>query len=191
MEEWKDIFGYEWYYSINNLGDIKSLHFWKEKILKQNNNIDWYSRIQLKKNGSVKSYLVSRLVAEAFMPNPSNLPCVCHKDETLINWYLNNSVDNLWWWTYKDNVIDKFKKGRANNNYFCKDHPMKWEFWEKHYSARKVLQIDTDNNFIKEWGSLIDVERNLWICNTSITSCCRWRQKTAGWFKWSYTLITQ
>lgn len=191
MIEWKDIEGYEWYYVVNNLGDIKSLHFWKERILKQNKNIDWYSRIQLKKNGNVRSYLVSRLVAQAFIPNPGNFPCVCHKNEALINWSLNNSIDNLWWWTYKDNVIDKFRKGRASNNYFCKDHPMKWEFWKKHYSARKVLQIDIDNNFIKEWWSLMDVERELWICNTSITSCCRWRLKTAWWYKWSYNLIAQ
>ena len=57
--------------------------------------------------------LVHRLVALAFIPNPDNHPCVCHRDETLdSNGFLDNSVENLWWGSYKDNMADKTHKGR-------------------------------------------------------------------------------
>lgn len=99
MEEWKDIKGYEGHYQISNKGRVKSLkhnHTKKGKILipfKSNNN---YLSINLYKNNKLKTYLIHRLVAEAFLPNPDNLPVVNHKDENK----LNNNVENLEWCTY-------------------------------------------------------------------------------------------
>lgn len=40
-----------------------------------------------------KKEYIHRLVAQAFIPNPSNFPCINHKDENR----LNNNVDNLEW----------------------------------------------------------------------------------------------
>ena len=66
--------------------------------------------MSLCKNGKIKAFLVHRLVAEAFIPNPDNLPCINHKDENP----KNNQVENLEWCTYKYNNeyngrIDKCK----------------------------------------------------------------------------------
>lgn len=70
-----------------------------EKILTPQRSIWGYYRINLNKNHKNKIYSVHRLVAEAFIPNPDNLPCVNHKDEVRTN----NRINNLEWCTHKYN----------------------------------------------------------------------------------------
>ena len=105
MEEiYKDIEGYEGLYEISNLGNVKSLVNHKgverEKILKPLKNRNGYKGVHLYKNKTSKTYDVHRLVANAFLPNPHNLPCVNHKDECRTN----NNVENLEWCSYKYNT---------------------------------------------------------------------------------------
>lgn len=99
MEIWKDIKGYEGLYQISNLGNVKSLR--KNVILKCSkcSREGNYYKAGLYKNGKTKTILVHKLVANAFIPNPNNLPCINHKDENK----LNNKADNLEWCTYKQN----------------------------------------------------------------------------------------
>lgn len=59
-----------------------------------------YLRVNLSKDKTVKRVSVHRLVAEAFIPNPGNLPAVDHIDGNK----LNNSVENLQWITQSDNT---------------------------------------------------------------------------------------
>ena len=102
MEIWKDVKGYEGLYQVSNLGRIKSLgnlQNRKEKLLKINIR-NGYCTTYLYKNNKKKSFLCHRLVAEAFISNPDNLPQVNHKDENK----LNNCVENLEWCTAKYNV---------------------------------------------------------------------------------------
>ena len=106
MEEWRDVKGYEGLYQVSNKGRVKSLNRIdsrgnkvNEKILrpgKRNN----YLFVNLYKNGKRKLYDIHRLVAQAFLPNPDNLPVVNHKDENK----LNNNVENLEWCTQAYNV---------------------------------------------------------------------------------------
>ena len=53
-------------------------------------------------------WLVHRLVALVYLPNPEGLPYVCHKD----NVPTNNSVNNLYWGTQKDNMSQASREGR-------------------------------------------------------------------------------
>ena len=109
MEEiWKDVKGYEGLYQVSSLGKIKSLYN-KQNMKPYIHN--GYSRITLHKNGQCKMNMVHRLVAQAFIDNPLNKPCVNHIDFNRSN----NNVENLEWCTYSENQNHSFKNNRRNN----------------------------------------------------------------------------
>jgi hypothetical protein len=95
MEEYKLIKNFE-NYSVSNLGNVKNNN--TNKILKQRNN-QGYKLVHL----NSKYLRVHRLVAEAFIPNPENKPCVDHKN----NIRDDNRIDNLRWATIKENSQNK------------------------------------------------------------------------------------
>jgi hypothetical protein len=108
MEIWKEVKDYEGFFWVSNTGKVKS----KNKIRKLTKDKDEYLTVLLTKDGLKefrKLKKVHRLVAEAFIPNPDNLPCVCHKDDNP----LNNNVNNLWWGTFDDNLKDMSRKDRS------------------------------------------------------------------------------
>lgn len=109
MEEvWRDIKGYEGLYQVSNLGRIMSFHRDSERIMRQSLK-DGYLTIMLRKENKPKRYLVHRLVALSFIPNPENKPQVNHLDEDKSN----NRVDNLNWMTSKENNNWGTRKSRA------------------------------------------------------------------------------
>ena len=102
MEEWRSIPGYEGLYEVSSYGRVKSLeisyvrkdgrmYHKPEIILSPKNNGKGYLRVGMYKNKTFKYYLIHRLVAQAFIPNPYNLPEVNHIDEDKTN----NRADNL------------------------------------------------------------------------------------------------
>ena len=96
IEEWRPVVGYEGLYEVSNTGqviNIKTGH-----ILKQHKDKDGYWVLSLKRD-KYKTYFAHRLVAQAFIPNPDNLPMVNHKDEDKSNCM----VDNLEWCDAKYN----------------------------------------------------------------------------------------
>ena len=170
MEELKDIEWYVWTYKISNLWYIKSLKFWKEKIIK---NRKWkeYFQVWLSINWIQRFHSVHRILAIAFIPNPNNYPVVNH-----IDWNkLNNSIDNLEWCTNSDNINHAYKM-------WLKKSPFYWVS----YTSKKVNQYTKDGIFIKEWWSTAIPWRYLNIQRTNIARCCRWKLKTAWWFIWKY-----
>lgn len=109
--EWKPIKNYEGLYEISNTGLVKSLHWGKEKILKnviRSNNYQYYF-VGLLKDKNRKYFAVHRLVAQAFIKNPNNYEQIDHIDGNK----LNNNVDNLEWVTPKENTQRAWKNGLA------------------------------------------------------------------------------
>lgn len=101
MVIWKPIPNYEGLYEISNSGEIRSLKpRYKAVIyLKQTTSSKGYKTVSLAKNKIQRSFLVHRLVATVFIPNPNNLPCINHIDENK----LNNNSSNLEWCSFHYN----------------------------------------------------------------------------------------
>ena len=94
-EIWKNIKGYEGKYQVSNLGNVKSLKTNRNLYYSKSGN---YYRVGLYKEKRTM-YSIHRLVAEHFIPNPENKPCVNHIDTNTFN----NNVLNLSWCSYKEN----------------------------------------------------------------------------------------
>lgn len=165
MEEFRDIIGYEWYYKISNLWNVKSLHNKNIKILKSFPDKDWYLCLNIVLNKKVKHFRIHRLIAQAFIPNPENKPYINHK-----NWIKNdNRIENLEWCTNSENWIHKYRI-----------------LWYISTLRKPINQYDLQGNFIKTWNSWLEITKTIWINNTWISYCCKWKLKTSGWFIWKY-----
>ena len=104
-EEWKDITHFDGF-QVSNDGRVRNKH---GRILKGSVNNNGYQMVHLRTKDKNKLCTVHRLVAEAFISNPDNLPQINHKDENKAN----NSVENLEWCTGKYNVNYGTRNERA------------------------------------------------------------------------------
>ena len=97
MEYWKEIPGYEGLYEVSNKGNVRNVR--RNTLLRLPKTNKGYIQVGWCKNGIRNGLKVHRIVAQAFLPNPDNLPQVNHKDEDKTN----NNVDNLEWCDTKYN----------------------------------------------------------------------------------------
>jgi len=88
MEIWKAIPGYEGSYQVSNWGNVKSLKFAKERILKPGVYTDGYLKVSLSKDGKQRTYKVHQLVAMVFLGHIRN------GHETVVNHIDNNQLNN-------------------------------------------------------------------------------------------------
>ena len=157
----RDIKDYEGLYAITEDGNVYS--YISKKYLKPTLDKGYY-RITLYKNGKIKRYLIHRLVAEAFIPNPDNLPCVNHLDEDK----KNNCVSNLEWCSYE-----------YNNNYGTRTERVSKKLFKSIYC------IELDRTF----DGATQAARELNLDQGSITKCCQGKRKTTGGFHFRYTEV--
>lgn len=106
-EQWK-VIGEVPNYAVSNFGRIKNIK--TGRIRKASPTNLGYLQVGLSQNGKTIFRLVHRLVAQAFIPNPEELPEVNHKDFNKNN----NSVDNLEWVNHKTNMTYNWRGDNPN-----------------------------------------------------------------------------
>lgn len=182
--EWRDIRGYEGLYQVSELGQVRclervyycgdkhSMRIQEEKVM-QPTSVKGYLRISLSKNGARASFLVHRLVAEAFLPIPQNLIClrgtrrlqINHKDENI----KNNSVSNLEWCnaSYNVNYGERNRKMAEKNRNGKKSKP--------------ILCVETG----VVYPSQAEIQRRFGFAQGNISACCK-RMGTSYGLTWRY-----
>ena len=167
---WKEIPDTDGKYLISTDGEVMAIsrrakfghvYRWtKTKLLTPRDNGKGYLELEF----LGKHHYIHRLVAEAFIPNPYNFPCINHKDENKEN----NSVENLEWCDYS-----------YNTNYGTRTKRAK----EKQFGDRFVV-INLDTGDVYQTPK--DASRATGIHNDSISRVCKGKSKTAGGYGWRY-----
>lgn len=175
-EVWRPVAGYNGRYEVSDLGNVKSMdynHTGQTRVLSECDDGSGYRLVCLCKDGRQKSCKVHRLVAEAFIPNPGNLPQVNHKNEDKTD----NRAENLEWCSQSYNInygTANERAGKAKVN-----HPG---------LSRTVFQFDLQGHLVREWPSLHEVRRQTgWNC-ANISACCLGKCKTAYHHFWKYEI---
>ena len=160
-EIWRPVIGYEGLYEVSNYGRVKSLNYrgtGKEGLMNGKIDKNGYKMVILHKNGKRKSFLVHRLVAIAFIPNPNNLPEVNHIIDDFEH-RSDNRVENLEWCTREYNL-----------NYGSYNEKM------SKTKSKKVICITNGEIF----GSAKKASEKYNINHSDICKCCRGKLKSAG-----------
>lgn len=175
-EIWLPVTGYEGRYEVSNMGRVKSLSrtyvFGKgaikhtsDYIMKQCKSKDGYFHLRLCIYGVATNKLINILVADAFIPNPDNLPEVHHVDFDTTN----NKAANLKRVTGEENKRYSFEADRLKNN----------------RNSRSVGQYDKMGGLIKVWPSTREAHR-YGFYHSAIVSVAAGRRKTHKGFTWKY-----
>ena len=174
-------------YQVSNLGRLINLNYrrtGKAKLMEPYEKGRKYLQVSLYKNGKEDWIYVHQLIAETFLPNPENKPCINHKIEgdegKKINMVffnedgsINKEKSTIEWATYEE-----------NNNYGTRNERI-FEKTTNGKLSKPVLQLSLTGELIREYPSIKEAERNGFNhCN--ICQCCNGKQKTHKGFRWMY-----
>ena len=167
MEEFKE-YPLNNKYTVSTEGRIFSNYYNKEVTPKV--NWDGYHRVQIWNCGKCNFVSWHRVVAETFLEKKEGCNVVNHINGIKTD----NRVENLEWVTQAQNIKHAFDTGLSKKIKNGK-------------TSKKIKQYDKEGNFIKEWESTMEIERQLKIHHGSISSVCKDKVKTAGGFVWKYS----
>ena len=160
---WKPVTGFEEHYLVSDSGQVWSLR--RHKALRPNIDRYGYEVVGLSLNGKVHHRTVHRLVAQAFLPNPHNLPTVNHINEVKTD----NRATNLEWMSVADND----------------NHGTRNEKMADTKCKLPVEQVFPDGTTARYKG-VKDASRQTGINRCCIALCCKNIRLTAGGYEWRY-----
>lgn len=108
VEIWRPIEGYENNYEVSNKGRVRNKR--TNHVFKESLGTTGYPQVHLRKNNKPRTFLIHRLVAQAFLVNKDKQPQVNHIDEDKTN----NDVSNLEWCSAKHNANHGTRIKRCN-----------------------------------------------------------------------------
>ena len=199
-EIWKPVKGYEGLYEVSNLGNLRSLdrysmhgkgyRLFKGKPIKPHHNSTGYLRIGLWKNNQRKNYFVHHLVAEAFIPNPNDLPFIDHIN-TIRD---DNKVGNLRWCSCKENFNNPLTREHVNIKNRSKEvNEKRLATKRKNQSWRceiPVYYIDEDGSKIS-FKSMAEAQRQTNVLSSYISLSIKKKRPRLGrqWYKEEITSV--
>jgi hypothetical protein len=149
----KDVVGYEGLYSITKDGRVwsETRGMWRS-IYKNNGG---YKCVVLCKQGKYKGFLVHRLIAKAFIPNPQKLPHINHKNGVK----LDNSITNLEWVTPAQNM----QHARENLGFWPPNGEKSGASKLQNEHIRIIRQLHEDGLSLSQIGKRFDTcNQNVW-----------------------------
>lgn len=168
-------------YEVSSCGSVRRTE--NQRILKSFLNHKGYPHVVMHKNGKAYSKTIHRLVAEAFIPNPDNLPQVNHIDANKEN----NTVDNLEWISGLDNMRHAYRNGcfkpfSENQKAATMKNILKAQGW----NSRAVICLDKDGTEIARYSSITEAHE-ISGCNVSkIVACCKGHRRSTHGYQWKY-----
>ena len=168
-------------YQVSNLGRLMSLNYGrtgKPKLLTPVENKYGYMVVLLYKDGKRKMFRLHRVVAETFLENPDNLPQVNHKDEDKTNNFVGTPKND-----YKDGNLE-WCTCEYNQNFGSRNERIS-KTKTNGKTSKKVLQFSKSGEFIREWESTRECERN-GFDHSFVSDCCRGKYKSAYGYIWRY-----
>lgn len=193
-EIWKPVVGFENHYAVSSLGRVKAIarivsrtdgaiRTYEEQILSQRMSRG-YLMAQLNKGNRVLPKRIHRLVAEAFIPNPENKPCIDHlnADKT------DNRVENLRWVTHSENMKNPITRGRMLKSFRNGLTQRQIRGKKVSGSIKPVYQFNIDGTLYAVHEGVREASRATGVLPASIcNSCTGKRGPHAGGFLWSYS----
>jgi hypothetical protein len=173
MENFIKVKGFENYYEISNLGNVRRLGSLNN--LKPINNGKGYLSVCLSVKSQIKRFYIHRLVAMSFLDNKENKEEVNHINGIRTD----NRIINLEWVTRSENHFHRYKTLKQKGVNFGKTGALNWK-------SKKVNKLDLDYNLLEQYPGVMEAMRITKINESSIRCCIYGKQKTAGGFKWQY-----
>lgn len=129
-------------YLINRNGKVFSKKH--NKFLKTSTHKNGYVKVVLCKESKTKTLLVHRLVAEAYLKNPSNKKTVNHLNGVKTD----NRLSNLEWSSHSENLTHAFKTGLKSSSYHHRD-TIKKQFSKLVIDLETGIYYDSANDAAK------------------------------------------